>query len=145
MRGARFLAVLPALAACAGPARLNYKVAIPEARERLANGMRVILLPDSTSDLVQVDVRYEVGAADDPPAKAGLAHLVEHLRFDHRPGGPQAPPLIAGLRERAAYFNAFSALDYTQYTTLARREALDTVLEVEAGRLRAGCRGIDEA
>jgi zinc protease len=27
-------------------------------------------------------VHYDVGSADDPPDKEGLAHLVEHLMFD---------------------------------------------------------------
>ena len=42
----------------------------------LPNGLKVILLPDPSTDLVEVDVRYAVGSNEDPEGKAGLAHLV---------------------------------------------------------------------
>jgi zinc protease len=40
---------------------------------RLDNGLRVALLPDARTNLVGVEVRYDVGGADDPPDAAGLA------------------------------------------------------------------------
>jgi hypothetical protein len=40
-----------------------------------SNGLRFVIMPDKTTSLVQVDVRYEVGSREDPPGKAGLAHL----------------------------------------------------------------------
>jgi zinc protease len=45
-------------------------------------------MPDTTTQMVEVDVRYDVGSREDPPGKAGLAHLVEHLMFQQRPDGP---------------------------------------------------------
>jgi hypothetical protein len=49
------------------------------------NGLRFVVVSDTTTPLVEVDVRYEVGAREDPSGKAGLAHLVEHLMFEQRP------------------------------------------------------------
>src|SRR5262245_65949370 len=46
------------------------------------NGYRFVAIPDPSATIVRVDVRYPVGAADDPPGKEGLAHLVEHLLLD---------------------------------------------------------------
>jgi len=45
-------------------------------RYDLDNGLRVALVPDPRSRVVTVDVRYPVGASEDPPDRAGLAHLV---------------------------------------------------------------------
>jgi hypothetical protein len=45
------------------------------------NGLRVLLLPDASTNLVRVDVRYQTGAGFDPPGKRGLAHLSEHVSF----------------------------------------------------------------
>ena len=43
-----------------------------EQRGRLdRNGLRLVIMPDPTTQLVEVDVRYEVGAREDPPGKAG--------------------------------------------------------------------------
>src|SRR5215510_14478379 len=70
-----------------------------ETRGRLTkNGMRIVVMPDATTELVEVDVRYEVGSREDPPGKAGLAHLVEHLMFVQRPDGPQTRALMTVLR-----------------------------------------------
>ena len=52
----------------------------------LANGMRVVALPDPEAPLVEVDLRFAAGAKEDPPGKQGLAHLVEHLTFLERAG-----------------------------------------------------------
>src|ERR1700749_4219102 len=65
----------------------------------LPNGLTVAIAPDDRTNLVSVDVRYLVGAADDPPGKTGLAHLVEHLMFELRttPDGPTLADRLALL------------------------------------------------
>jgi predicted Zn-dependent peptidase len=55
---------------------------MPFEQYRLANGLAVVLAPDPSLDEAAVIVHYDVGSADDPPDKEGLAHLVEHLMFD---------------------------------------------------------------
>ncbi len=48
----------------------------------LPNGLTVGLTPDDRGNVVSVDLRFLVGAADDPPGKSGLAHLVAYLVHD---------------------------------------------------------------
>jgi len=48
---------------------------------QLANGLRVVLCPDSTATLTAVRVRYDAGSWADPAPAWGLAHFVEHLTF----------------------------------------------------------------
>jgi zinc protease len=137
------LAAVVAVAACAAqPPR--YAMRLPERHATLANGMRIILLPDPTTDLVEVDVRYEVGGNEDPPGKSGLAHLVEHLMFEQHQAGPDRPPLGAALREHSLGYNAYTVWDSTHFQTLARSDELETLLALEASRLATGCATIDE-
>jgi len=131
-------------AACASSPPPKYELKLPERHARLPNGMRVILLPDPTTSLVEVDVRYEVGSAEDPDGKAGLAHLVEHLMFDQHPAGPDKPGLGALLREHSLAFNALTNADSTHYFTIARADELPNLIAIEAARLATGCETIDE-
>ena len=120
-----------------------------EQRGRLEkNGLRFVIMPDQTTQLVEVDVRYEVGAREDPPGKAGLAHLAEHLMYQQRPDGPQTKPLMHFLQQTAlnmnAYTNAYTNWDTTHYMTSAHAGQLDALVEVEAMRLHYGCQTITE-
>ena len=116
-----------------------------EKRGRLEkNGLRFVVMPDSTTQLVEVDVRYEVGSREDPPGKAGLAHLVEHLMFQQKPDGPQTKPLMHFLLQAAVFMNAYTNWDTTHYMTNARAEQLDALIKIEAMRLHYGCKTISE-
>ncbi len=100
-----------------------------------SNGLRFVIMPDPSTELVEVDVHYEVGAAEDPQGKAGLAHLVEHLMFQMRPDGPQTPPIFQTLLDLATFVNAFTSWDMTHYWTTVRSENFDSMLKIEAMRM----------
>src|SRR3954467_15047036 len=83
-----------------------------EIRGRLQkNGLRFVVMPDTTTQLVEVDVRYEVGSREDPPGKAGLAHPVEHLMFQQRPDGPSSKPVMQLLESMTLNMNAYTNWD----------------------------------
>ena len=92
--------MLALIGACAPPPAPRFAFTHAERRGRFPNGVRFVLMPDATTQQVEVDVRYEVGAREDPRGKAGLAHLVEHLMFQQRPDGPASPPM-ARMRMKA--------------------------------------------
>ncbi len=116
-----------------------------ERRGRLAsNGLRFVVMPDPTTQLVEVDVRYEVGQKEDPQGKAGMAHFIEHLMFQQRPDGPTTPPLMQALGDLTTYFNAFTNWDSTHYQTMGRAEQLDALLKIEAMRMYYGCQTISQ-
>ncbi|MBZ0235593.1 MAG: insulinase family protein, partial [Deltaproteobacteria bacterium] len=110
----------------------------------VSNGMRVALIPDDRTNLATIDVRYDVGAAEDPPGKAGLAHLVEHLAFMLRAesGGPT---IFEELGEIALHYNAHTSSDETHYTSTVPIEQLERVIAIEGRRMRAPCDQLDEA
>jgi zinc protease len=136
------VAMLVLFAACAPapPPRFAFKHA--ERRGRFANGVRFVLMPDATTEQVEVDVRYDVGSREDPEGKAGLAHLVEHLMFQQRPDGPTSPPLMQSISELSTGFNAYTTWDKTHYMTAARASSMDALLKIEAIRLFYGCQTI---
>src|SRR5215470_14673646 len=137
----RRVVVVAALAACAGAQKRD--IAFPEQHSRLTNGATVIVLPDATTDLVEVDVRYAVGAREDPPGKAGLAHLVEHLMFEQHQAGAGRPPIGTLLRDLSVYVNAFTNWDSTHYQTLAPAERMEDLVALEVARMQTGCATID--
>src|SRR5262245_60362737 len=91
------------------PTHPRFAFNLPEQRGRLdANGLRFVIMPDPSTQLAEVDVRYEVGSREDPPGKAGLAHLVEHLMFQHKPDGPNTKPLFHFLLQASVFVNAYT-------------------------------------
>ena len=113
-----------------------------EKRANLANGLRLVVVPDPNTTLVQVDVRYEVGSNEDPPGKAGLAHLVEHMMFQHRPLGADKPPTFELIPQVSVAFNAYTTYDQTHYWIRSSKADMESILRVEAFRMASGCETI---
>ncbi len=129
------MAAVMLLSAC-NPATPRFAFKSAERRGVLtSNGLRFVIMPDSSTELVEVDVHYEVGSREDPAGKAGLAHLVEHLMFQTRPDGPNTPPIFQTLLDMATFVNAFTNWDMTHYWTTVREENLDSMLKIEAMRM----------
>lgn len=103
----------------------------------MRNGLTVVLAPDQESNLVTVDMRYFVGAADEDPAQNGVAHLVEHLLFEVQPTGEET--LASKLAGVALTYNARTTLDSTHYNSVALAPNLEALLEIEALRMEASC------
>jgi zinc protease len=102
----------------------------------LANGLRVILVPDSRVPSVAINVAYRVGGKDDPPGRSGFAHLFEHLMF--KGTSRTAPETIDRLTEDVGgYNNAFTSEDITNYYEVVPSNHLERLLWAEADRLAA--------
>src|ERR1700675_597958 len=48
---------------------------------RLANGLRILLIPDRSIDTMTVNVTFVVGSRNEGYGETGMAHLLEHLMF----------------------------------------------------------------
>lgn len=104
----------------------------------MRNGLVVVLAPDDESNLVTVDMRYFVGAADEPEGKTGLAHLAEHLTFEAVPEGTSRP-LGARLADAALSYNAGTSFDSTHYYSVGLAPSLEALLAAESQRMAATC------
>ncbi|HEU0030774.1 MAG TPA: pitrilysin family protein [Kofleriaceae bacterium] len=140
------LCLSTAVTSC-NPATPKFAFTHAERRGRLdSNGLKFVLMPDASTQLVEVDVRYDVGSREDPQGKAGLAHVVEHLMFQLKPdydqAGDKAPPLMQSINDLTTFFNAYTNWDSTHYMNTARFENLEAMLKIEAMRLFYGCKTI---
>lgn len=50
-------------------------------RYTLANGLRIVHNEDDSTQMVALNLLYDVGARDEDPSHTGFAHLFEHLMF----------------------------------------------------------------
>ncbi len=101
---------------------------------RLANGLKILLIPDRSVDTVTVNVTYLVGSRQEGYGETGMAHLLEHLMFR---GTPRFPGVKADFQKRGARYNGSTSFDRTNYfeTFPANEKTLDYVLDVEADRM----------
>jgi zinc protease len=101
---------------------------------KLANGLEVVVVPDRRTPVVTHMVWYKVGSADEPPAKSGIAHFLEHLMFKGTAKNP-AGRFSQALAALGGQENAFTSSDYTGYFQRTAREHLKTLMEFEADRM----------
>ena len=101
----------------------------------LDNGMEVVVIPDRRAPIVTHMVWYKVGSADEPPGKSGIAHFFEHLMFKGT-AKHKAGEFGASIAEIGGSENAFTSDDYTAYYQTVTPEALGTMMEYEADRMR---------
>jgi zinc protease len=101
----------------------------------LDNGMEVVVIPDRRAPIVTHMVWYRVGSADEPPGKSGIAHFFEHLMFKGT-AKHKAGEFGAKIAEIGGSENAFTSDDYTAYYQTVPPEALETMMEYEADRMR---------
>ncbi|WP_043879723.1 M16 family metallopeptidase [Azorhizobium caulinodans] len=104
------------------------------AQFELANGMKVMVIPDHRTPVVTHMVWYQVGSADEQPGKSGIAHFLEHLMFKgtekNAPGVFSAEVARLGGQE-----NAFTSTDYTAYFQRVAKDHLKKVMAFEADRM----------
>jgi zinc protease len=101
----------------------------------LENGMQIVVIPSHRVPAVTHMVWYKVGAADEAQGKSGIAHFLEHLMFKGSEG--LAPGEFSEkVRALGGDDNAFTTQDYTAYHQSIVTEQLETIMKMEAGRMR---------
>ncbi len=101
---------------------------------RLANGLKVLLFPDTSRPTVTVNVTYLVGSRHENYGETGMAHLLEHLLFK---GTRKNPDITGQFSRRGMEFNGTTSLDRTNYYEVfqASQDNLDWALQMEADRM----------
>ena len=98
----------------------------------LANGLKVLHHEDRTTQMVAVNVLYDVGAKDENPQRTGFAHLFEHLMFG---GSLNIPDFDAPLQEAGGENNAWTSNDITNYYDVVPRQNIETAFWLESDRM----------
>ncbi len=112
-------------------------------RVTLANGMRVVLLPNKLAPVATTLMSYGVGDADD--TLPGIAHATEHMLFRGTANlsGGQLAEIAARM---GASYNAFTADESTLYYYKLPAAYVDLALRIEADRMtNASIRAADWA
>ncbi|MBX6392594.1 MAG: insulinase family protein, partial [Burkholderiales bacterium] len=101
---------------------------------RLANGLKVLLMPDPAQDQITVNITYLVGSRHEGYGERGMAHLLEHLLFK---GTKRYPNPKGTLIKHGADFNGTTSFDRTNYyeTFPANEKTLEVMLDLEADRM----------
>ena len=104
--------------------------------DKLANGLHVVVAPDTTAPVVTVGVYYKIGFRLEPQGRSGFAHLFEHMMFQ---GSANAPKMqhIKLVNSSGGLLNGSTSYDVTNYYEAVPSNALERVLWLEADRMRA--------
>lgn len=112
---------------------------------RLENGVKALLFPDASKEVVTVNMTVFVGSRHEGYGEAGMAHLLEHMLFK---GTPSHPDIPKALKDRGAgrSMNGTTWMDRTNYyeTLPATGDNLEFAIRLEADRLlNSNIRGED--
>lgn len=103
-------------------------------RERLDNGLEILLCKDSSVPIVTSMIWYRVGSRYETPGATGISHFLEHMMFKgtrrYARGQIDAITMINGGAN-----NAFTSHDYTAYYFTFASDRWDQALEIESNRL----------
>jgi zinc protease len=105
----------------------------------LENGLEVVVIPNHRAPIVHHMLWYKAGAAQEINGHSGVAHFLEHLLF--KGTNHLTRPLEAGefskiVKSLGGEDNAFTSYDYTAYYQTIAKEHLNTVMQMEADRMR---------
>lgn len=101
-------------------------------RHTLSNGLRIVHHEDPTTQMVAVNVLYDVGARDEDPAHTGYAHLLEHLMFE---GSANIPNYDTHVQLAGGENNAWTTNDLTNYYIALPCSNVETAFWLESDRM----------
>ena len=116
------------------PAVTAADLRFPITRERLANGLEILVVEDHTVPIVTLYSFFRVGSRNERSGRTGISHLFEHLMFNGaKRYGPGEFDRV--LESRGGASNAFTSEDVTGYYEVFPPDALPLVVDLENDRL----------
>ena len=101
-------------------------------RKTLANGLRIVHSEDKNTQMVALNVLYNVGARDEHPDHTGFAHLFEHLMFG---SSVNIPDYDTHVQNAGGENNAWTNNDITNYYITLPRQNVETGFWLESDRM----------
>ncbi len=103
---------------------------------KLPNGLQIRLLPSDGVPTCSYYTFFKVGARNERPGITGISHLFEHMMFNGaRKYGPGQFDRV--LESNGGTSNAYTSHDVTVYYEDFMAEALETVIDLEADRMKS--------
>lgn len=101
-------------------------------RHVFSNGLRLVHSQDETTQMVALNILYNVGARDENPEHTGFAHLFEHLMFG---GSVNIPDYDGPLQLAGGENNAWTNNDITNYYLTVPKQNVETGFWLESDRM----------
>ncbi|MBO5000378.1 MAG: insulinase family protein [Bacteroidaceae bacterium] len=101
-------------------------------RHTLDNGLRIVHSEDKDTQMVALNVLYNVGARDEHPEHTGFAHLFEHLMFG---GSINIPDYDIHVQNAGGENNAWTNNDITNYYITLPKQNVETGFWLESDRM----------
>lgn len=98
----------------------------------LENGLRIVHYEDKSTQMVALNLLYDVGARDEDPEHTGFAHLFEHLMFG---GSVNVPDYDTPVQNAGGENNAWTNNDITNYYITLPRQNVETGFWLESDRM----------
>lgn len=99
----------------------------------LSNGLRIIHHKDATTQMVALNLLYNVGSRDEQPGRTGFAHLFEHLMFG---GSENISNFDSYLQAAGGESNAWTSDDVTNFYDVVPLHNVETAFWLESDRLK---------
>lgn len=96
------------------------------------NGLRLVHNEDTSTQMVALNIVYDVGARDEHPEHTGFAHLFEHLMFG---GSVYIPDYDAPLQLAGGENNAWTNNDITNYYLTVPKSNVEIGFWLESDRM----------
>ncbi len=101
---------------------------------QLKNGLKLLVVENHKAPIVTFQIWYRIGSRDEPKAKTGISHLLEHMMFKGTKNyGPKTFSRL--IQKNGGIDNAFTTKDYTMYYENLSSDRLELALELEADRM----------
>jgi zinc protease len=101
-------------------------------KHTLANGLKLVHNRDTSTQMVALNVLYQVGARDEHPDHTGFAHLFEHLMFG---GSQNIPDYDMPLQLAGGENNAWTNNDITNYYLTVPKQNVEIGFWLESDRM----------
>ena len=100
----------------------------------LKNGMKIMVLPDTSIPNANMYIFWKVGSRNEYPGITGLSHFFEHMMFN---GAKKYGPKMFDRTMEAAggSNNAYTTENLTVYTNWFPATAIETIFALEADRI----------
>lgn len=105
---------------------------IEVSRYLLPNGLRMLHHFDNSTQMVALNIIYDVGSKDEEPSRTGFAHLFEHLMFG---GSVNILDFDTPLQKAGGENNAWTSNDITNYYSVVPRQNVETAFWLESDRM----------
>ena len=102
----------------------------------LANGLKVVFAPDHSTQVVAVNVWYNVGSRNEQAGRTGFAHLFEHMMFQGSNNVPKGAHMSL-IEQAGGQLNGSTQDDRTNYWEVLPSNRYNMGLWLEADRMRS--------